>query len=191
MSARSTGDGGKRQGFPAVRTHSPVTHLPRMVAQSAFAPRTAEVIDGFLAGPPEAHEKECSSGCEENCYPQNNPNGDVPHTRHRLPLRSSGSKRVSAKLGCPLEDDGAMGRRGDTEDAQSPAFGNWESSLRVVTGSPRHRVTPSPCHLVTACGWFGRMESPVRTTPPRMICARKPPRWRKPSWIPLAVSASR
>src|SRR5207245_6936261 len=72
--------------------HPPVTDLPRMIAQFAFAARTAEVIDRFFAGPPRAHEKERPGGRHEDCYPQNNPNGDVPHTRHRLPLRSSGSK---------------------------------------------------------------------------------------------------
>lgn len=51
LSTGGTGDRGKGQLLLAVAAHSPVAHLPCMVAQFAFAPRTAEMIDGFDAGP--------------------------------------------------------------------------------------------------------------------------------------------
>ena len=50
--AEGARDRRKRQRFPAVTTHAPMANLPGMVAQFAFAPRAAEMIDGFSAGLP-------------------------------------------------------------------------------------------------------------------------------------------
>jgi hypothetical protein len=64
-----------------------------MIAKFTLARRTAEIVDRLLARTPRAHEEESADRRQEHHDPENDPNDDINHTRHRLPLRTPGSKR--------------------------------------------------------------------------------------------------